>query len=126
MGALFDTNILIDYLNGLTAAASEFELHEKIAVSIISWMEVLVGASDEQEETAIRGFLADFNLHWIDSEVAELAVRIRRKQSVKLPDAIIWATAKVNGDLLVTRNTRDFGLQDPMIRVPYTVRPNSK
>jgi predicted nucleic acid-binding protein len=38
---------------------------------------------------------------------------------IKLLDAYIFATAQVNGSILVTRNTKDFPAQTPGIRVPY-------
>lgn len=40
---------------------------------------------------------------------------------IRLPDAIIWATADVGGLLLVTRNTRDFDASNPGICIPYTL-----
>jgi predicted nucleic acid-binding protein len=40
---------------------------------------------------------------------------------MKLPDAIIWATAQVNEMLLVTRNVKDFSESDPGIRCPYKI-----
>ena len=45
--------------------------------------------------------------------------KIRRDRRVKLPDAVIWATARAESALLVTRNTKDFPRDDPGIRVPY-------
>jgi len=45
----------------------------------------------------------------------------RRERKVKLPDAIILATAELEGRLLVTRNTKDFPSDDPGVRVPYTL-----
>jgi len=38
----------------------------------------------------------------------ELSVEIRRKKKLKLPDAIIAATAAHHGLILVTRNIKDF------------------
>jgi len=48
-----------------------------------------------------------------DFWVAFLLMRVR------LPDAIIWATAQVHGLLLVTRNVRDFPQGEPGVSVPY-------
>lgn len=43
--ALFDTNILIDYLNGIPQARDVLvEYHINPAISAITWMEVMVGA----------------------------------------------------------------------------------
>jgi len=47
MKALFDTNILIDYLNAVKAAKAEIERPAERFISIITWMEVLAGAHDE-------------------------------------------------------------------------------
>ena len=58
MRALFDTNILVDYLNGSGEARQELARHERKAISVITWAEVLVGAKDMNEEQSIRGFLS--------------------------------------------------------------------
>jgi predicted nucleic acid-binding protein len=42
-----------------------------------------------------------------------------RKSLNRLPDAIIWATARRKNTLLITRNTKDFPAGEPDIRVPY-------
>ena len=48
-------------------------------------------------------------------------MRLRRERRLKLPDALIWATARRHGSLLVTRNTKDFPKDDPGVRVPYSI-----
>lgn len=116
--ALFDTNILVDYLNAVPEARTELQRYTEKAVSIITWMEVLVGA-DQDLEGATHGFLSGFDLVDVDERIAERAVGLRRDHRIKLPDAIIWATAQVHGMLLVTRNTRNFSADDPGIRAPY-------
>lgn len=116
--ALFDTNILVDYLNGIKPADVELSRYSDKAISLITWMEVLVGATLETEEI-IRRFLNGFTRLSIDEQVADAAITIRQKHKMKLPDAIIWATAQVHGRILVTRNTKDFSHDEPGIRVPY-------
>lgn len=116
--ALFDTNILIDYLNGMPAAKEELERYSYKAISAITWMEVMVGASPETE-AIVRGFLNDFVNLPIDVGVSELAIKLRKQTKIKLPDAIVWATAQSNHCILVTRNTKDFSASDPSVRVPY-------
>jgi predicted nucleic acid-binding protein len=116
--ALFDTNILVDYLNAVPAARTELQRYTDKAISIITWMEVMVGAN-EHFEAETRGFLNDFNILVVDDRVAERAVSLRRHHRIKLPDAIIWATAQTHAMLLVTRNTKDFPPGDPGIRAPY-------
>lgn len=56
-----------------------------------------------------------------DFTIARIAADIRRSHRLKLPDAIIWATAKSRQTLLVTRNSKDFPIGDPTIRIPYTL-----
>jgi predicted nucleic acid-binding protein len=119
MKALFDTNILIDYLAGSEAAQAEFALHRHRLVSIVTWMEVRAGARGEAEEEVIELFLRDFTLVPITLAVAREAVEIRRSHRVRLPDALIWATARTESALLVTRNTKDFPPHEPGVRVPY-------
>jgi hypothetical protein len=121
MKAVFDTNILVDYLNGVSAANHEIERYEEIAISIVTWMEVLAGADDAEEEAITREFLSRFKVQPVEKAVAERAIKIRRQHKLKLPDAIIWATAKELGRILVTRNTKDFSEKDTGIRVPYHV-----
>jgi len=116
--ALLDTNILVDYLNAVPQARTELGLYAEKAISIVTWMEVMVGASGNVE-AATRGFLSTFNIVALDGEIAERAVSLRRSHNIKLPDAIIWATAQVRAMLFVTRNTRDFAAGDPGIRMPY-------
>jgi predicted nucleic acid-binding protein len=118
--ALFDTNILIDYLNGVGAAKKELARYEHRAISVITWMEVLVGASAEQE-AAIRAWLGSFDVVVIDNAIANRAVEIRQARRIRLPDAIVWASAQVHSQLLVSRNTKDFPADEPGVRVPYKV-----
>jgi predicted nucleic acid-binding protein len=117
---LFDTNILIDYLSGVALARDELARYQESAVSIVSWMEVLIGAKPDIELTT-RRFLSRFTIVEIDSAVAERAVIIRRGNRIRLPDAIIQASAEVHSMLLVTRNTRDYDEASPSVRVPYVL-----
>lgn len=60
------------------------------------------------EEQVVRAFLQEFRLVEICSPVMELSVEIRRMRKMKLPDAIIAASAIQNDLILVTRNIKDF------------------
>ena len=116
-----DTNILIDYLGGVDAAREEIARHDDPAISAITWMAVMVGAADDEEAVRLRSFLSGFRPVPIDEAVSELAVAIRREHRIRLPDAIIWASARRIEGLLVTRNTRDFQADEPGVRVPYSI-----
>jgi hypothetical protein len=79
----------------------------------------MVGTRDLAEEQAVRRFLQHFECVPVDRDVADLSFHIRRQHRLKLPDAVIWATAKSKDTLLITRNLRDFPENETDIRVPY-------
>lgn len=80
----------------------------------------MIGA--EGDDTEIRDFLeSHFDIIPLDVAVAETAIQLRRQHRLRLPDAIIWATARVNDALLVTRNTKDFNPGWDGIHLPYTL-----
>ena len=122
--ALFDTCILIDYLNGIEEAKNELERFEQKAISVITWMEVMVGANEFNESKTQHWLNRVFEIIGLSEAVASEAVRVRKEKKVKLPDAIIYASAKHQNMLLVTRNTKDFRKEDPAIRVPYEILAN--
>jgi predicted nucleic acid-binding protein len=117
---LFDTNVLISALNGerqSALAALEAASSPRGAISIITWMEVMVGARPaDAQRTSL--FLARLQNVEISREIAERAVAVRRQMRLKLPDAIVYATALSTGRTLVTFNTRDFPAGTPAVRKP--------
>lgn len=118
---LFDTNILVDYLQGIPAARDELNRYTGRLISVITWMEILVGCRDANEEAATRQFLKAFRTVELSAAIAERAVTLRRQTRLKLPDAIIQATAQEHNALLITRNTKDFDPALPGVRVPYNL-----
>jgi predicted nucleic acid-binding protein len=119
LNALLDSDILLDFLDGHPSAAREIPRYRECRISIISWMEVLAGARTQPDEDVRRGFLAHFRVVPLTPQVAEDAVKLRREYRLKLPDAVIWATALNENCLLVSRNTKDFPLNQAGIRFPY-------
>ncbi|MDO1581386.1 type II toxin-antitoxin system VapC family toxin [Rhizobium oryzicola] len=118
--ALFDSNILIDFLSGREPARAELALYPDKAISMITWMEVMVGVSDENREATI-GFLRHFTCIEIDQVVAEQAVALRGAYRLKLPGAIVWASAMAHDRLLVTRDAKDIPADHPGVRIPYDI-----
>ena len=117
MKAVFDTNILIDYLNGIEAAKAELALYRIRQISIITFIDVMVGAKDLSEEKVIRGFLSTFEMVELSAEIAKEAILIRKELRLKVPDSIVYATARSQGCLLVSRNNKDLKPEWPDIRV---------
>lgn len=117
-GYSFDSNILIDALNGEAAAREEIARVDHPWISRVTWIEVL---SKERGGTlkVIERFLAGFSVDELDLRIAAHAATLRRERSrLKLADSVILASAQVNHRILVTRNIRDFPANMPGIRVP--------
>ena len=123
MIAVFDTNTVIDALNGIADSDAEYLRYALVLISHITWMEVMAGVRDDEEE--VRDFLASrFEIIALDDTIGELAVQLRRTHRLRLPDAIIWATAKAREAVLVKRNTKDFEPGEDGIRIPYRLMPS--
>lgn len=118
MRSLFDTNILIDYLCGKEEAKTLLQKSSKPAISIISKMEILAGV-EENEFKITQDFLEHFDIIDLNLKVAEIASQIRWDSKIKLPDAIVWASAKSIGAVLVTNNTLSFSSHSADVKIPY-------
>ena len=85
------------------------------------WIEVMSKGSGEALRRA-EVLLSGFGVDEVDAEIADRAASLRRdRPRLKLPDAIVLATALLRGRVLVTRNIKDFPAAMPGIRVPYTL-----
>ena len=118
MKALLDTNIIIDAINGRNDAKvvlGSYDPH----ISILTYIEVLAGIDKHGHGDAVKQGLSAFTILGLDKPIGELAAKVRTEKKLKLPDAIIYATAKEHGILLITRDTKSFSKDDPQIRVPY-------
>lgn len=111
---LLDTNILIDAFAGhpdavRTLDEARAQKVEWIGYSAVTRLEILgfsgLSAADER---GLRDLLAEFQEAAITSAVVEQAIEIRKATRIKIPDALIAATAIVHEAQLVTRNGNDF------------------
>ncbi len=106
---LVDTNMMIYYLNGDQIAIDWLREHKNhISISMIVSLEVLSYPFTELEDKIVRGFLGAFRLFDLDQPIFEKTIHLRRAHKIKLPDAIIAATANCHDLTLVTRNVSDF------------------
>ena len=108
-GYLIDTNILIAFQSGTLSPASQLQvasiIDEQFNISIVNKIEILGYKSVAK---ATEDFINMANIFDLDSKVADTTITLRKVYTIKLPDAIIAATAIVNGFTLLTRNTKDF------------------
>lgn len=118
--AVFDRDVLIDFLQGVPEAQTEINRYSEPLYSVISWMEVMCGAESAQERQAADSLFKSMRLVGLSAQVAAKAVEEQTNSRLKLPDAMILASADCEGCILVTRNTKDFGKDDPRVRFPYS------
>lgn len=118
--ALFDTSIVIDWLRDRDEAAAELGRYPRHQISRVTWIEALAGEPHEGRRDLIA-LLDAFQIIELDPQIALEAADIRHRTRMKLPDAMIWATARRHNLILVTRNTKDFPATMPGVRIPYSV-----
>lgn len=121
MVVVFDSNIIIDYFKGIPEAEKTISSYKVKYISFITWIECLVKIPPERQGLAID-LLANFDLVTMDESLMQESLRIRQATKLKLPDAIIYATAKTKMAGLVTRNTKDFSNLGNII-MPYEIKP---
>ncbi|MBB5438520.1 hypothetical protein HDC92_002196 [Pedobacter sp. AK017] len=111
---LWDTNTAIYYLQQLfSKEAEDFMdgiLKESIpAVSAITEIELLCWKTATNKDlTVLKNFLADSIVFELERDIKNKTVELRKAYTIKLPDAIIAATALVNEITLISRNAKDF------------------
>jgi len=106
--ALLDSNIII-YLSKNELPFTVFDKFDKLLISVISYMEVLgFKFRNNEEENFVKELIELFEVQFIDQDIADKVIKIRKQNRIRLPDAIIAATAAVDNLCLVTRNIEDF------------------
>jgi predicted nucleic acid-binding protein len=111
---LLDTNVVIDAFAGRAdtvkaIASARAAALEWIGYSAVTRLEVLgfPGLTDA-DELGLRNLLGQFSEAPIDAAVIERAIEIRRSVRIKIPDALVAATALIYEATLITRNAVDF------------------
>jgi predicted nucleic acid-binding protein len=111
---LVDSNVLIDALAGLphgVRVLREARKRSEVSViySAITRIEVLGFPNlNEQEEAAVRRLLSEFEEVAVSNAVVERTIQIRKLVRIKIPDALIAASADTAHAIVVTRNAGDF------------------
>ena len=99
---LVDTDVFIDHLRG----AAELKAgRNRLPYSVITRAELFAGNSASDLTMRLLGPFREIS---VDRSIAERGGRIRRETGIRLPDALIAATALERGLILTTRNVRDF------------------
>lgn len=118
---VFDSNILIYHLNEVlppdALASVEAWISEGAMISVITRIEVLgYPQTDDQFQQAAR-LLAYFDEISLHEPIVQRTITLRQQSRIRLPDALIAATALCLGFPLVTRNTHDFRAIEDLLRL---------
>lgn len=107
---LIDSNVIIDFCNGkLPTKGKNFLENIEPEVSIITNIELFATKNiSEDEYSLLRKFIGITVIHPVNIDLVKVTIDIRQETRLKLPDAIIAATAIVFDLILLSRNTGDF------------------
>lgn len=111
-GYLLDTNVLLDFLADKLPEKSKAllaGLHpEETYTSIIVKIEALGYNGHSKTMQVLTEFVGQLQVLPLSEQVADQTIQIKRKIKIKLPDAVLAATALVYGLTLVTRTIVNF------------------
>ena len=115
MPYLLDSDVLIDVSRGKQTAREYLDaLPEGRAISRFSALELIVGARDSRDLTALDAFLSAFVVvplrEATGTRAYDLLKRYAKSHGLHVFDSLIAATAIEEGLTLVTRNRRNFGM----------------
>ena len=79
-------------------------------------------AFDRRYRPILTGFVRNCGVRDVDAaEIAQETVRLRQELRLKIPDAIVYATASTQGCLLVSRNTKEIKDDWPAFRIHFRI-----
>jgi predicted nucleic acid-binding protein len=111
---LWDSNIAIYFLQKLFPPEAEKFIEDLLieslpAISAITEIELLCWKTTSTADLQLlNDFIADVTIIELENEIKLKTAEIRKTTKIKLPDAIIAATASIHKLTLVTRNIKDF------------------
>ncbi len=103
---LLDTNAIVQLLAGNSEVADIVRKAFEVSTSIVCELEFLsfprLSAHDAELFRAFSSRVPTYQVPANDSEFTDAVVRLRRTRTLKMPDAIIAATAMVHNSVLVS------------------------
>lgn len=110
---LIDTNTIIEFLGGTLPPVGSVWVQNIINdnlhhLSVINQIELLSYNGSPSENQILIDFISISNVLSLTDDVVQKTIDLRKQNKIKLPDAIIAATALVYDLTLVTRNISDF------------------
>ncbi len=108
---MIDSNVVSDYLAGRLPANGMTFMHPVIDIipnlSVITRIELVGFVSSDA--VLIEDFVANSIVYDLSEAIILQTIDLRKRRRIKLPDAVIAATALVHDLKLLTRNESDFG-----------------
>lgn len=109
---LIDSNVVIDYLSGNMPAKGLGFMNQIVNdtpnMSVFTKIEVLGYPTTAEANGLLSSFINDSIVISLQDEIVDHTIKIRKKNKIKTPDAIIAATALCCGFILISRNEKDF------------------
>ena len=111
---VWDTNTVIYYLQKQLPLSGEDFIDNILnenqpAISVITEIELLCWrTASEADIVVLKNFITDSVVYELDPGIKLKTIEIRKQYKIKLPDAIIAASALVNNHVLISRNLGDF------------------
>jgi len=111
---LFDTDVIIWHLRGNSHAGRSIQNTDSRAISAITYMEVVRGLRNKEEARHWQAFLKnlEFQILPVEERISAKAMfwmdEFSLSHTLQIPDALIAATAEINGLILMTGNVSDY------------------
>ena len=77
-------------------------------ISVISQIEILRFNDEPENEAILEKFIDSSEIYFLSPDIVRRTIKICKQNKIKIPDAIIAATALAENLVLVTRNINDF------------------
>lgn len=110
---MIDTCVIVKYIDEALTTEGLLFMDELVdtdsIISFITKIELLVWRSATEEDTQIREtFIAGSEIRYINDAIIDVVIDVRKSYNIKLPDAIIAATALYYDYTLISTNDNDF------------------
>lgn len=118
--AILDSNLLIYLSKNLIDRKKLYSKYDEFYVSMITYMEVYAFEfSNQSEKDSLDKTFLSLEIIEINKEIADQAIiyRKNKQKKIKLPDAIILASAKYANAELLTDDWDDFQNIDSSVTV---------